>query len=60
MPPVRKPAADKSVPPREPGTPPSRPSTGRLVVNDPAYLTFLLARISGGRRRKSPLRKTAE
>ena len=57
---VRKSAVERIVAPREPENPPSRPSTGPLVVNDPAYLSFLLARISGGRRRKSPLRKTAE
>jgi hypothetical protein len=56
---LRKPV-DKVVPPREPVTPPVRPTSGRLVLNDPAYLSFLLARISGGRRRKGALRKPAE
>jgi hypothetical protein len=53
-------SADKIVPPPEPATPPRRPTSGPLVVNDPAYLSFLLARISGGRRRKGALRKPAE
>jgi hypothetical protein len=56
---VRKPA-ERDLSPRESENPPSRPATGRLVVNDPAYLSFLLARISGGRRRRSPLRKAAD
>jgi hypothetical protein len=31
---------------------PSRRTAGKLVVNQPAFLSFLLARISGGRRKR--------
>jgi hypothetical protein len=57
---VRK-SDERAAPPRQPeppaapapaGSAPSRPSRSSLVVNQPEHLSFLLARISGGRKRK--------